>query len=491
ESPPPGLRPYSPQRGERRASLHRDRGPVMERTLTAYIRALRQAGAAVSPAEAIDAARAVAIVGYAERETLKDSLGVVLAKTPEEKDLHARLFELYFSRAPSTPSGSPSPSGGGEMRLSPSSGGSTGEAGEGGDPADALVDLANSGDPDRIAVAMERAAAQVGVDEIRFASQGPYFSRRMLEAMGIEALEARLMQRLEARDPNTQGDAKADAQALMDARAALAREARAHVDRRFEVFGRAATETFMNSAVANRAIDKLSLRDMERMKAVVARMARRLAVRHSRRRKIRNRGRLDVRRTLRANAGYDGVPFEVVWKRKHRDRPRIVAVCDVSGSVAAYVRFLLMFLYALQETVADLGAFAFAHELHDVGGPLKRMDFETAMEHILFEIGSGGTDYGQALIDLKDKHWEQIDRHTTVLVLGDGRSNHTDPRLDIFAELADRAKRVVWLCPEPAGRWGGGDSEILKYRPFCTHLSHCATALDLEEALDEILLAYD
>jgi uncharacterized protein len=462
----------------------------MEQVLTNYIRALRQAGAAVSPAEAIDAVRAVGIVGYAERETLKDSLGVVLAKTPEEKDLHAQLFDLYFSRAPSapsTPSGSPSPSGGGEEGVSPPAGGSTAEGRQGGDAAEALVDLANSGDPDRIAVAMERAAAQVGVDDIRFASQGSYFSRRMLEAMGIEALEAKLLQRLEARDDT----AKADAQALIDARAALGREARAHVDRRFEVFGRAATERFMNTAVAGRQIDKLSLRDMERMKAVVARMARRLAVRHARRRKIRNRGRLDVRRTLRANAGYDGVPFEVVWKRKHRDRPKIVAICDVSGSVAQYVRFLLMFLYFLQETVTDLGAFAFSNELHDVSQPLKRMEFETAMEQILFEIGTGGTDYGQALADLKDRWWESVDRHTTVLVLGDGRSNHTDPRLDIFAELADRAKRVVWLCPEPPGRWGRGDSEILRYRPFCTHLSHCATALDLEEALDEILLAYD
>ena len=113
------------------------------------------------------------------------------------------------------------------------------------------------------------------------------------------------------------------------------------------------------------------------------------------------------------------------------------------------------------------------------------------MAFIIQEVGSGGTDYGQALIDLRDQHWEQVDRRTTVLVLGDGRSNHTDPRLDIFAELADRAKRVVWLCPEPVARWGSGDSELLRYGPFCTHLSHCATALDLEEALDEILLAYD
>jgi uncharacterized protein with von Willebrand factor type A (vWA) domain len=309
----------------------------------------------------------------------------------------------------------------------------------------------------------------------------------MLEALGVEDLEKRLLERLQTRTEAAQ----AEAQALMDARAALTRQARAVVDQRFQVFGKAATEAFMNTAVINRPIDQLGLRDMERMKALVARMAKRLAVKHARRRKIRNRGRLDIRRTLRANAGYDGVPFEVVWKRKHKDRPKIVAICDVSGSVAAYVRFLLMFLYALNETVADLGAFAFSAELKDVAWPLERLDFESAMEHIIWELGSGGTDYGQALVDLRDHHWEQVDRHTTVLILGDGRSNHANPRLDIFAEMADRAKRVVWLCPEPEGRWGTGESVIHRYAPFCTHLSHCATALDLEQALDDILLAYD
>ncbi len=457
----------------------------MERALTNYIRALRTAGAAVSPSEAIDAARTLALIGYAERQTLKDSLSVVLAKTAEEKDLHDRLFDLYFSRA--TPSNEIPPTHGDDGGEPESDRSSDKDAGEGGDQADALLDLANSNDANRMAVAMERAGAAAGVDQIRFASQGAFFARRMLEALGVEALEQRLMDRLQTRTP----EAQAKAQELMDARSAVTREARKFVDRRFEVFGRAATETFMNDAVANRAIDKLSLRDMERMKAVVAKMAKRLAVRHSRRRKVRNRGHLDIRRTLRANAGYDGVPFEVVFKRKHRDRPKIVAICDVSGSVAAYVRFLLMFLYALSETVADLGAFAFAHELRDVSGPLKHLTFEAAMDYIIQEVGSGGTDYGQALIDLREHSWDQIDRRTTVLILGDGRSNHTDPRLDIFAEVADRAKRVVWLCPEPPGRWGSGDSEILRYRPFCTHLSHCATALDLEQALDEILLAYD
>jgi uncharacterized protein with von Willebrand factor type A (vWA) domain len=463
----------------------------MERALTNYIRALRAAGAAVSPAEAIDAAQALSVVGYSERRTVKDTLSIVLAKTVEEKELHDRLFDLYFSRAaPPPPEPAPSASSAGaEAEEGGDAAAEDGPEGGGGapDPADRLVDLAASGDSDRLAVALERAASAAGVDEIRFASQGGYFARRMLETMGVEALETRLMERLRSRAPEAEGEA----QTLMDARAFLMRKARAVVDSRFEVFGRAATESFMNDAVANRPIDKLSLRDMERMKAVVARMARRLAARHSRRRRTRDQGRLDIRRTLRANAGHDGVPFDVIWKTRRRDRPSVVALCDVSGSVATYVRFLLMFLYALNETVADLDAFVFSHELGDVSAVLSRMDFETAFEHILLEFGAGGTDYGQALMDLRNHHWRAIDRRTTVLILGDGRSNHADPRLDILAEIADRSKRVVWLCPEPPGRWGTGDSEIPRYRPLCTALTYCATALDLERALDEVLMAYD
>ena len=112
------------------------------------------------------------------------------------------------------------------------------------------------------------------------------------------------------------------------------------------------------------------------------------------------------------------------------------------------------------------------------------------MNLILKEVGGGSTDYGQAWQDLYDQHWPLIDGRTTVLVLGDGRSNGADPRLDLFGEIATRAKRLVWLCPEPMGRWGTGDSCMLQYRPHCTHASHCATASDLERAIDEALDAY-
>ncbi|MBP7660946.1 MAG: VWA domain-containing protein [Burkholderiaceae bacterium] len=484
----------------------------MERNLTRFIRALRSAGADISTAEAIDAAQVLALVGYSDRETMKTSLGVALAKSEEEKVLHDQLFDQFF-HAPAPTQAAPrdkskadsesseddsssssqgaesSPGGEGEQQSGKSGGGGSDPARARPSPSDLpdLQELAESGDAGRIATAIARAGATVNVDDIRFQSQTAYFVRRMMEQLGLEALETRMLARMREHTP----EAQADVEAMIAARSSIQREVRAYVDQRFELFGRSATDAFMNEVAATRAIGALSVRDMERMKAVVAKMAKRLAVRHGRRRRVENRGQLDVRRTLRANAGHDGVPFDIVWKRKHKDRPKIVAICDVSGSVASYVRFLLLFLYALREKVTDLRAFAFSNRLVDIGRILETQSFESAMTRIIDDVGSGSTDYGQALADLQAQHWEVIDRRTTILMLGDGRSNYGDPRLDIIEEATDRAKRLVWLCPEPPSRWGSGDSCMLKYKPFCSPVSHCATATDLEQALDDILLAYD
>jgi len=476
----------------------------MDRTLAGFVRALRAAGADASTAEALDAARTVALMGYADRATLKASLGVVLAKSEAEKALHDDIFELYFQ-----------PPARAEQRPRDGDGGGDDEGGDAADgtdthgrtPAptgdadlDALLALAagaqGGGDADgtgapgaALTAALQRAAQAVGVDDIRFSSQTAYLSRRMLETLGIALLEARLLARL----GQPGAEALAQAQALTAARDTLQRHARALVEQRFELFGKPATDAFLTEVAVNRQLGhtgRMSPPDIGRMKVAVARMARRLAIKHSQRRRIQLHGQLDFRRTLRRSAGHDGVPFKLFFKTRRRDKPRLVVVCDVSASVAPHVRFLLMFLYALHGAVTDLHTFAFSNRLMDVEAPLQQLPFDDAIELIIREVGSGATDYGQAWQDLHDRHWQAIDRRTTVLVLGDGRSNGGDPRLDLFTELASRAKRLVWLCPEPAGRWGTGDSCMLQYRPHCTHVGHVASAADLERAIDEALEAY-
>ena len=461
----------------------------MDSTLAGFVRALRAAGAEASTAETIDAARAVALVGYADRSTLKASLAVALAKSQDEKQICDSVFELYFGQTTADAAKSLSKQ---DDQAGQAAGPRTGEA-----AVDRLLDLAE-GEPAVLAAALARAGRAVAVDDIRFVSQTAYLTRQLLEAMGIAALEARLQRGAGAALAEASASAELPAMAMAQAMAAalaaarerLQQQARQFVDQRYALFGRPATEAFMTEVAVARPLGRLSPPDMDRMKAAVARMAKRLAARHSKRQRILLRGQLDFRRTMRANAGHDGVPFELHHKHKRRDKPRIVVVCDVSGSVMAHVRFLLLFLYALQGTVADLRSFAFSHALKDVARPLETLPFDDAMALILREVGGGATDYGQAWVDLHDQHWHCIDRRTTVLVLGDGRSNHTDPRLDLFAELSARAKRVVWLCPELPGRWGSGDSEMLRYRPFCSHVGHCATAGDIERAIDEALSAY-
>lgn len=451
----------------------------MDSILAGFVRALRAAGAEASTAETIDAARAVALMGYAQRDNLKAALGLALAKSEEEKQIHDQVFELYFGLPPQARRSANADS---ENGTAPTR---TGDA-----QIDALLDLAATqadGQPsDGLRAALSRAASSAGVDEIRFATQSSYFARQTLQAMGIAPLEARLAQL-----QSMSGDeASAEASLLASARERLQRQARALVDQRFALFGKPATEAFMTEVAVTRALGRMAPAEMERMKTAVARMARKLAARHSRRQRVELRGQLDFRRTMRANAGHDGMPFSLVWKHRRRDKPRIVAVCDVSGSVASHVRFLLLFLYALHDAVGDLRSFAFSNRLQDVAQALESLPFDDAMALILKEVGNGSTDYGQAWLDLHDRHWDAIDRRTTVIVLGDGRSNGSDPRLDLFAELAGRAKRVVWLSPEPPGRWGSGDSALLRYRPYCTSMSHCASAADLERTLDEALEAY-
>ena len=404
----------------------------MDSAITGFVHALRAAGVAVSTVETLDAARTAALLGWGDRTALRDAFGLVLAKSHDDKVLHDQAFDRYFALP--KPTAPP-------------------------DHAETEQPASTATDSDDLAqqLELERAAQAAGVDGIRWSTQVAYFTGKMMKAMGREG------------DPDLQ------------------RKARAVVRRRFELYGAPATEAFMTEVVVQRPIGRLVPSDYGRLKVAIARMARRLAQRHARRRRIHLAGRLDLRATLRANAGHDNLPFLLRWRQRRRDKPRIVVVCDVSGSVAAQVRFLLLFLYALHGTVLDLRSFAFSHSLVDVSEPMQLLPFDDAMTQILREVGGGSTDYGQAWADLHHEHLSSIDRRTTLLVLGDGRSNYGNPRLDLFSDLAERAARVIWLCPERPASWGSGDSCMLEYRPWCTAVLHCTSVVDFERVIDDVL----
>ncbi len=455
----------------------------VERTITDFVRALRSADVNVSTAETLDAVNTLRLVGYGDKGRMKLALKSVLAKTESEKLSYDRLFDLFFSRDMDRLDS-------GNSSSSDEEAGETDESSAGAEAQSSqdLMELSQSGDESQIAVALEKAAADANVQDIRFSTQVSFYAQKMLKSMGVERMEKALLKALQEHTP----EADAQAEEMMAARKDMTFRAREYVQRQFDVFGAGATQQFREEFLAEKRINEMDRSDMERMKPLVQKLAKRLASKHSRRRKKKNRGQLDIRKTLRSNAGRDGVPFDVHWRQKKKDRPKIVLVCDVSGSVARFVRFLLLFLYCMRDAVPDLYTYAFSARLKDVGEHLDiNLDgFENAMQIIMSEAGWGSTDYGQALSDLKVNHWSVIDRRTTVIVLGDGRSNHGDPRLDLFEELAGRCKRVVWLNPEGRSLWGTGDSEMLRYAPHCSVVSQMSTLKNLEKSIDEILTQY-
>ncbi|MEO8113081.1 MAG: VWA domain-containing protein, partial [Phenylobacterium sp.] len=172
------------------------------------------------------------------------------------------------------------------------------------------------------------------------------------------------------------------------------------------------------------------------------------------------------------------------------DRPSIVAICDVSKSVAAEAQFLLSFLYSLNEVVERLDAFAFSGRLIPVNAILDEHGVESAILKVLQTIGFQQTDYGRALEDFCDQHLDRLDRHTTVIFLGDGRANFAEPRLDLMKLIHDRSRAVIWLNPEPESYWAQGDSVMHRYQRFCHVAKQCNTLAQLERIIEDVLRTY-
>lgn len=454
----------------------------MREELHRFFRAARGAGVRVSPAESIDAMKAVADVGFAERGILRDTLLLTLAKSQEEKQALGDCFDLFFSQ-PEVPEETAPEDAADDKNADPSQ--SENEPGSPDTPAPELGDLAQmlmSRDRNAIAAAMAAASNAASLSDIRYFTQRGIFSSRILEALGIE----RLRDDLDALTASNPGDAERLAVALE----ALRENVREVVNQALVLYGREETENLRNEILRNAPLARLERRQVEQMKALIRAIARRLRERYSKPRKRQRRGHLDTRKTLRRNAAWGGVPFLTSWKRRHRDRPRIVAICDVSGSVAQVSDFFLLLIHSLHEVVDDVRSFAFSGHLIEVSDILDTKSPEEAMSEIMSKVGFGSSDYGGSFVDFEKKFLRSVTPKTTVIVLGDARTNNLDPRADILRTISERSKRLVWLNPEGRMAWGWGDSEMPRYAAFCSVVRQCSTAKQLERAVSDIVAAY-
>jgi uncharacterized protein with von Willebrand factor type A (vWA) domain len=456
----------------------------MKENLHRFFRAARGAGVKVSPAESIDAMRAVASVGLSDRGILRDTFLLTLAKTEEEKQALGECFDLFFripQPAQSSQAATESDQGDSEAEQ-----GDLGDGGSASEPsAESLGPLAQmllSQDRSEISAAIASASNAASLSDIRYFTQRGLFSGRILDLMGIQRLRDDLDD-LSETNPVLADRLTAALEQLRD-------NVRDMVSQALLLYGREEAENLRNDILRNAPLSRIEPRQVEQMRLLIRRIARRLRERYSKPRKRQRRGHLDVRRTLRRNAAWGSVPFLTAWKRRRRDRPKIVALCDVSGSVAQVSDFFLLLIHSLHEVVSDVRSFAFSGHLIEVSDILESRPPQEAMQEIMSKVGFGSSDYGRSFADFEKQWMSAVTQRTTVIVLGDARSNNLNPRADILRRIAERSKRLVWLNPEGRTAWGFGDSEMPRYATFCTVVRQCATAQQLERAVSDIVATY-
>ena len=493
----------------------------MTEMLSDFIRALRAADVRISPSEAIDAGAALEVIGYEDRALLRQALGQALSKTVDEKQLFEETFDQFFAfrsfsnRSESQngedgESGQDSDNDSGEGEGDePSQDQSGGEGGEGGAPtgkgsgggqgksaapnegeageaaamaAADLIEILERGDRAELQMRLAEAARRVGVNDIRFFTQRGMYALKILREMGAEQLDDVIADARESADPAQQ----AYGQRLGVLREGLRAQVRDFVEKQLAMFAANSGRRLREEILESVRLSNVERSDMKLMHALVRKMAKRLVSLHSRRRKTARRGQLDIRKTIRVNIEYDGLLFHTVWKKRKIDRPKVMAICDVSGSVAQVSRFLLMFLYSLHDVIPHVRSFAFSGQLGEVTDLFEREDVDRAIAETLDRFG-GSTDYGEAFECFESLAMDEIDRKTTVLVLGDARNNNGEPRADILRKIHDRAKRVIFLNPEPRNAWNTGDSVMKVYEPCVDRAIVCASLKDLERVVSDLL----
>ncbi|MFT5171850.1 MAG: hypothetical protein ACI8W7_000014 [Gammaproteobacteria bacterium] len=467
----------------------------MNETLSRFLDALRHADLRVSPAEAIDAYRTAEITGLEDRQLFKDGLAVAMAKSEAEKQIFDAVFDEFFA-VPVT-----------ELldALSAQMDGAD-EAGLSG-----LAATLAAGDTTTLLAQIQAAADAVGLERMWIFTQRNLFARRILEQMGLAALDATIRDLAQAGggagggSGEGAGDGSGDgsgggmgggsgcesndshaaalAQSLRTGREQLATAVREYVENEYRIFARDTSSQLTESRLERMGLRNIERRDREHMKRLIRRLAKQLVALHSRPRKRAQRGLLDVRRTLRSNHSNDDVMMRLHWKRKRVDRPKLMVICDVSGSVAAYAQFLLLFVYSLAEVVRDIRSFVLCSNLGECTDFFKHHDLDEAIEKAMGSVLLGATDYGRALQDFNDMAMAGVDRRTTVLFLGDARSNGADARVDLLAKIHDRARLVVWLNPEPETFWGIGDSAMRRYLPHTDFARKVSSLRELQRAI--------
>jgi uncharacterized protein with von Willebrand factor type A (vWA) domain len=448
-----------------------------------FIGALREAGMQVSPAESLDALKAIKLLGLDSRETCKNVLALTLVKRHDDQEIYEELFDLYFTGVEKAKEVALGESESAEDLLAAHN-----DAGNGDDSAASASSALGKAliQKEDMSLAIAQAAVAENLSSIVLFTQKNHFAYKIMQRLGDEALSAEIHAADSLESKNNLEQKKLQRE-LSKYRARLREQVSDYVEQQHQIFAQHKGVKYREDYLQQAKLSQLDRLDYKLMQSLVRRAARKLAAQHSRRRLTRKRGQLDVRKTIAANAAFDGALFHTRWKATRIERPKVVAICDVSGSVSRVARFLLLFLYSLQDVMPKVRSFVFASDMVEVTELFKKQDIELALEEIMKRWGGLSTDYAKALTDFQSEALASIDKKTTVIMLGDARNNEGDGRIDIWEQVYRKSKRVLWLNPEQRNSWDTGDSIMSEYLPWCSSAEPCRNLKDIERIFSRIL----
>jgi uncharacterized protein with von Willebrand factor type A (vWA) domain len=480
------------------------RGSMLD-LLNGFVQELRNAGLPVSLTENLDAMEAVQYIPIEDRDAFKYALGATLIKNNSHWRAFETVFEVYFSlRGPEYKLAEGEETDLDELwremqeqqRGEGESGGGAMDALTPEEIAQMLMQALLNGDQ-----AMMRALAKQSVQ--RFAGMEPgrpvggtYYLYRTLRNLDLDGMLDKLME---------QTAQQADGGELTALEERLEHDEFEH---RIEQFKQEIEAEIRRRLVADRGVEAMaktlrkplpedvefmhaSRDEMQSLKKALQPLTRKLAARLARKRKHGRKGPLDFRNTVRHSLSYGGVPAEPKFKYPRPAKPELMVVADISGSVAAFARFTLMLVYAIQGQFSKVRSFVFIDGIDEVTDFFKSTeDIQEAIHRVNTEADvvwvDGHSDYGHAFEVFWERYGKDVGPKTTVLLLGDARNNYHASQSWVVKEIRQKARHVYWLNPEPKSYWNTGDSIVGDYGNFTDGVYECRNLRQLEGFVEKL-----
>jgi uncharacterized protein with von Willebrand factor type A (vWA) domain len=446
--------------------------PGLAPKLLGFCEELRSEGIAVGTSEILDAFAALEEVPWTSQDDFREALAATIAKSQEDRRLFELLFERWFFRAA-------------EAEAIEQGLGEEGRRHEGGERLD-IEELREQ---------VRQAILEGDEDEMRdLARLAIAAFGRQGEGSGVIGVDVQRIRRTLGLSAGTRQQAEDGGEELPPIDREQLNRFERHLRRELERDLIERTSTLPPSrplADLDRALPSSPTQDLAAVHRAVSQMKRRLATLGHEQRGRKQAQHVDVRRTMRASLETGGVPLRLKYRPKRPRRPEIYVLCDVSTSVTSASVFFLSVLHALHDSFRKLRSFVFIERISEVTEVFEHeRDFRVIAERISSEGGvadvSGYTDYGRVWLELLAEISDDLDPRSTVIVLGDARTNGREPHAEVFGQLSERAGRLFWLNPEPKLYWNYGDSVMSAYEPYCDGAFECWTTRHLENFVNVV-----